>query len=57
MSKVSSYYQGLHKETVARIKALLEPFLIIFLTFVVGAILLAVIIPMFSMYQSVQNMG
>ena len=57
MSKVSSYYQGLHKETVSRIKALLEPFLIIFLTFVVGAILLAVIVPMFSMYQSVQNMG
>ncbi|MBQ9071551.1 MAG: type II secretion system F family protein [Bacilli bacterium] len=57
MSKVSSYYQGLHRDTVSRIKALVEPFLIIFLTFAVGIILLAVIIPMFNMYQSVQNMG
>lgn len=57
MSKVSTYYQSLHKNTVSRIKALLEPFLIIFLTFVVGVVLLAVIVPMFSMYQQVQNLG
>ena len=57
MSKVSAYYQSLHKNTVSRIKALLEPFLIIFLTFVVGIVLLAVIVPMFSMYQQVQNLG
>lgn len=57
MSKVSTYYQSLHKNTVSRIKALLEPFLIVFLTFVVGVILLAVIVPMFSMYQQVQNLG
>ena len=57
MSKVSTYYQSLHKSTVARIKALVEPFLIVFLTFVVGVILLAVIVPMFNMYQQVQNLG
>jgi len=57
MNKVSVYYQSLHKNTVARVKALMEPFLIIFLTFAVGVILLAVIIPMFNMYQQVQNMG
>ena len=57
MSKVSTYYQSLHKNTVSRIKSLLEPFLIIFLTFVVGIVLLAVIVPMFSMYQQVQNLG
>lgn len=57
MSKVSTYYQSLHKNTVSRIKALVEPILIIFLTFSVGAILLAVIIPMFNMYQQVQSMG
>ena len=57
MSRVSTYYQSLHKNTVTRIKALVEPILIIFLTFSVGAILLAVIIPMFSMYQQVQNLG
>lgn len=57
MSKVSTYYQGLHKNTVSRIKALVEPILIIFLTFAVGAILLAVIVPMFNMYSQVQGMG
>ena len=57
MSKVSTYYQSLHKNTVSRIKALVEPFLIVFLTFVVGTILLAVIVPMFSMYQQFQSLG
>jgi len=57
MSKVSTYYQSLHKNTVTRIKALVEPILIIFLTFAVGAILLAVIVPMFNMYSQVQGMG
>ena len=57
MSKVSTYYQSLHKSTVAKVKALIEPFLIIFLTFAVGGILLAVVIPMFGMYQQVQNLG
>lgn len=57
MSKVSTYYQSLHKNTVSRIKALVEPILIVFLTFAVGVILLAVIIPMFNMYSQVQNLG
>ena len=57
MGKVSRYYQSLHKSTVSRIKALVEPFLILFLTLVVGVILLAVIVPMFTMYQQVQNLG
>ena len=57
MSKVSTYYQSLHKNTVSRIKSLVEPILIIFLTFSVGIILLAVIIPMFNMYQQVQKLG
>lgn len=57
MGKVSDYYQDLHKNSVKRIKALVEPILIIFLTFAVGVILLAIIIPMFNMYQQVQSMG
>ena len=57
MTKVSSYYQGLHKNVVSKIKALLEPFLIIFLTFVVGIILVSIVVPMFSMYQQVQKLG
>lgn len=54
MLKVSDYYQGLHTNTVTRLKAFLEPILIIFLTVIVGVIVLAVVIPMFSMYEAVQ---
>lgn len=54
MLKVADYYQELHSNTVTRLKAFLEPILIIFLTFIVGVIVLAVVIPMFSMYDAVQ---
>ncbi len=57
MSRVSTYYQSLHKNMVTRIKSLVEPILIIFLTFTVGIILLAIIIPMFTMYREVQRLG
>ena len=57
MQKVSEYYQDLHKNAVTRLKALVEPILIVFLTFVVGVILLAVIVPMFNMYQQIQVQG
>ena len=57
MGKVAVYYQDLHKESVARIKSFIEPILTVFLTAVVGVIILAVIIPMFSMYGSIQNYG
>ena len=55
MTKVSEYYQELHKEQVARIKTFIEPLLTVFLTFMVGIIVLAIILPMFGMYQTVQN--
>ena len=57
MGKVSEYYQDLHKESVTRIKSFIEPILTVFLTAVVGTIILAVIIPMFNMYGSIQNYG
>ena len=53
MNKVSSYYQSEHKNSVTRIKALMEPIIIVFLTVVVGMIVLAIVIPMFSMYDAV----
>ena len=56
MEKVSSYYQELHRNAVTRVKALLEPIIIILLTFGVGIILLAIVVPMFSMYETVQNL-
>ena len=53
MEKVSEYYQEEHYNAITRIKALIEPVMIIFLAAVVGGILLAVIIPMFSMYSNI----
>ena len=53
MEKVAEYYQEEHFNAITRIKALIEPVMIIFLAAVVGGILLAVIIPMFSMYNNI----
>ena len=53
MEKVSEYYQEEHFNAITRIKALIEPVMIIFLAVVVGGILLAVLIPMFSMYNNI----
>ena len=55
MAKVSAYYQELHKQQVARIKTFIEPILTVFLTVIVGFIIMAIIIPMFGMYESIQT--
>lgn len=52
MQKVSDYYQELHKNAVGRIKSFVEPILILFLTGVVGLIVLSIVIPMFGMYDN-----
>lgn len=56
MAKVSSYYQELHQNSVTRIKTFIEPVLIVFLTAMVGVIVLSIVLPMFNMYQAVQQM-
>ena len=56
MGKVSTYYQELHKNSVARIKVFVEPLLIVTLTILVGLIVLAIVVPMFQMYSSIQQM-
>lgn len=53
MQKVSTYYQELHANTVTRIKTFIEPVLIIFLTVIVGFVVLAIVVPMFNMYNQV----
>lgn len=53
MQKVSEYYQGLHRNVVNNLKAFIEPILISFLAIVVGGIIIAVIVPMFGMYEQV----
>lgn len=54
MEKVSTYYQEQHRNAVGRVKAFVEPMLIIFLTVGVGFIVLSIVIPMFNMYNEIQ---
>ena len=54
MSKVSTYYQEQHRNAVTRIKAFVEPALIIFSAVGVGFIVLSIVIPMFNMYNEIQ---
>ena len=39
---------------IDNIKALIEPIMIIFLAVVVGGVVLAVILPMFGLYEQIQ---
>lgn len=51
--KVSEFYEGEVEYTSDRLKALIEPLMIVFLTSIVGVIVLAIIIPLFSLYNSI----
>ena len=53
MSKVADYYNTEQKNLITQLKSLIEPIMIIFLALVVGIVLLAVIVPMFSMYSEI----
>ena len=55
MDKVSKYYQELHANAVTRIKTFIEPIMILLLTGCTGVIVIAVIIPMFSLYDQLGN--
>lgn len=52
MEKVSEYFQEQHRNIINQMKTLIEPVLIVTLAVIVGGILLAVIIPMYSMYDA-----
>lgn len=53
MGKVSLYYQEEHKNIINSLKSLIEPLMIVFLAVIVGGVVLAVIIPMFSLYGQI----
>ena len=53
MNKVAEYYGSEQKNLITRLKSLIEPIMIMFLAIIVGIILLAVIVPMFNMYNSI----
>lgn len=53
MEKVANYYSDLHKAKVTNLKSFLEPIMIVILALIVGIIILAVVIPMFSLYGQI----
>ena len=55
LEKVSDYYDNLNRNSANALKSLIEPALIIFLAAVVGVIILSVILPMFSLYNSLSG--
>ena len=55
MEKVSQYYQEQHRTIVNRLKTLIEPILIVGLAVIVGGILLAIVVPMFALYDQVSS--
>lgn len=53
MGKVADYYNAEQKNLVTQLKSLIEPIMIVFLAVMVGIVLLAVVVPMFSMYDDI----
>lgn len=54
MEKVATYYNDLHKSRVTNLKSFLEPIMIVILSLIVGIIIMAVVIPMFSIYGEIR---
>lgn len=54
MDKVASHFQSLHKSIIDQMKSLIEPLMICVLAIIVGVILLAVIQPMFGIYDTIK---
>lgn len=52
LMKVSQFYEQELDEASEKLKSLIEPVMIVFLSIIVGAIVLAVVIPMFSLFES-----
>ena len=53
LGKVADFYEQELDAASDKMKVLLEPLMIVFLTVIVGAIVLAIIIPMFSIFETI----
>lgn len=53
LEKVAVFYEEEVDRTVDTLKSLIEPLMILFLAFVVGGIVMAIMIPMFSLYEQI----
>lgn len=56
LSKVADFYEQEVENTTDQIKALIEPLMIVFLAAIVGAIVLSIMMPMFDMFQHVDQL-
>ncbi|GAA0294778.1 type IV pilus assembly protein PilC [Gracilibacillus halotolerans] len=53
LKKVADFYERELEESSEKLKALIEPLLIIFLAIVVGSVVLSIILPMFSLFNEI----
>lgn len=53
LMKAADFYEEEVEQLSDRIKVLIEPLMIIVLTFIVGSIILAIVIPMFALFESI----
>lgn len=53
LDKVGDYYHKLERNSVNQIKTFVEPIMIVFLAVIVGFILVAIVVPMFGIYQTI----
>ena len=56
LDKLAEYYEEEVKQETERVMAVLEPLVIVVLALIVGGIVLSVILPMASMYDSLNNL-
>ncbi|EGA89096.1 hypothetical protein GPDM_11510 [Planococcus donghaensis MPA1U2] len=56
LSKVAEFYEKEVEAETDRLKALIEPLMIVFLAALVGTIVLAIMVPMFEMFQNVDKL-
>ncbi|UOF90170.1 type II secretion system F family protein [Fodinisporobacter ferrooxydans] len=55
-AKIADFYEADVEAMVEKLRPLIEPLMIVFMTAIVGVIVLAAILPMFSLYQNMGSM-
>ena len=53
LEKIADFYEDDVDRTVDTLKSLIEPLMIVVLAAVVGTIVMAIMVPMFSMYEQI----
>ncbi|MBZ5201212.1 type II secretion system F family protein [Planomicrobium chinense] len=56
LAKVAEFYEKEVEAETDRLKAMIEPLMIVFLAAIVGTIILSIMMPMFEMFQNVDQM-